>query len=580
MAAVFVRSSRQMGLTLQPGSDMLLRLRVKHYLLARDTHLICEEGFTVLTGETGAGKSLLLEALGLLLGRRAVKPTEGKDPELEAVFAMEALSMEATRLLESWGVETEEHLVIRRRLSAKVHRQGAWVNGTSVTVGQLRQLGDILVAVHGQHRQQDLRRPLWQRDFIDFFGGLKPQRAMVAEAFLQLEKARQDLLSLDIAPEEAARHLAAAKEDFQLLNDANCQPGELEVLASKIRNLEREEDRLAHLSTLDRALNDDDEGLLPRFESLARDFMEALPFDSDLQAFENELDGARSTLNSLASTVADHASEAPHSPLQLNEWVARQALLQRLQKRFGPTEEDLINAVDRLKREIHRWEDHQFALEKARDHLKKTCDVYASAAESLQRVREEAGQKLSEALSPIFTRLGMDRAKLVVSVESHSSEPKRWTATGWEKLFFTWQSHPDLPPGPLHKMASGGELSRIMLSLLTLQADADSASTLIFDEVDTGVSGKAAVAVGNLLRGLGTKRQVFAVTHLPTVAAHGHHHWRVLRLEVNGQPALKVETLNTDQRAEELARLSSGMATPEALEHARTLLREGNTSLL
>ena len=555
---------------------MLLGLTIRDVVLIDRLVLAFRSGLCVLTGETGAGKSILLDALGLALGRRAeagLVRAGAKEAAVSAEFVV-GRNHPAHAILREAGLDGDGETIVLRRLLATDGRSRAFVNDAPSSVGMLRELGDSLVEIQGQFEQRGLLDPANHRMILDAFAEHSVSPAALAQAWHDWRAAREQ-------EAEAARLLAASRAEEELLRH---HLAELEALAPE----EDEEDRLAARRTL-----------LQNAERLGETLAEAI----------GELGGNTGAQAALARTTRrlERASERAHgfldAPLAAAERAAAEtaealAVLESSARQLELDPRELEQVEERLFTLRALARKHQVAVAElpalqermtaqleaidegaeGLDHLARATSEararFVAAAEAVSRSRAHAARRLDAAVMAELAPLRLDKARFR-TVLTPLAEPD-WSEHGCERLHFEIATTPGAPFGPLARIASGGELSRFMLALKLVLADTSSVPTLIFDEVDSGIGGAVAAAVGERLQRLGTSLQVLVVTHSPQVAARGAHHWRVAKNLSERAAVTRVEELDPDTRQEEIARMLSGrIVTAEARAAAASLIAGG-----
>lgn len=554
---------------------MLASLSIRDVVLIDRLDLAYEPGLSVLTGETGAGKSILLDALGLALGERADSGLVRHGADQATVIAAFELSDPATvdAVLREADLDACEGELILRRVVTADGRSRAYVNDQPTSVGLMRRLGDVLVEIQGQFDQRGLMDPSTHRDTLDAFAGLTRQAEGVARAWgawrtalVALETARADLEKAR-SDEEYLRHSVAE------LDQLAPQVGEEDRLAETRSMLMNAEAVVEALNTASAAISEDggaDNAVARAQRALERVADRAAGrLDTALAALER----AAAELEDASAEIAAAAADIEADGGTLTEIDDRLHALRDLARKHGV-------GVDRLPEVHRRFADHLAALDgkggeigaltAAEDKAKR---AYTEAAESLSKARAAAAAKLDAAIAKELPPLKLDKARFETMVSRQ--DESRWGASGLDAVAFQVATNPGMPAGPLSKIASGGELSRFLLALKVVLAEASPIPTLVFDEVDSGVGGAVAAAVGDRLARLATRLQVLVVTHSPQVAAQGAHHWHVAKRVQNQVTATDVVRLNTDERREEIARMLSGAAiTSEARAAADSLLNQ------
>jgi DNA repair protein RecN (Recombination protein N) len=555
---------------------MLTALTIRDVILIDRLALAFHPGLCVLTGETGAGKSILLDALGLALGRRAESGLVRSGAAEAAVTAEFALPREhpALRLLGAAGVAAEEGGLVLRRLLAADGRSRAFVNDAPVSVALLRQLGDTLVEVEGEYAERGLFEPANHRAILDAFAGNGEPRALLKEAWRAWQEAQT-------REREAAAALAASRSQEDLLRhqlaelDAFApQSGEEDRLAAR-RSLLRNAERLAEALGEAVAEIDGNAGALAALARATRRLERSREraaglLDAAVAACERAVAETAEALVCLERAAESLASD----PRELETVEERLFALRALARKHQVGVAELAPLRERLAlglAAIEKGSENAAFLARAREEAR---EAFIAAAARVSATRREAAQRLDRRVASEFAPLRLGRARFR-TVLSPLQEPL-WNPEGRERVQFEVSTNPGTPFGPLSKIASRGELARFMLALKLVLAGTSSVPTLIFDEVDSGIGGAVAAAVGERLHRLGASLQILVVTHSPQVAARGAHHWRVRKADGERQVVTHVEELDPERRQEEIARMLSGsVITEEARAAAKSLIALG-----
>jgi DNA repair protein RecN (Recombination protein N) len=555
---------------------MLLGLTIRDVVLIDRLSLAFRPGLCVLTGETGAGKSILLDALGLALGRRAdagLVRTGAKEATVSAEFAV-GRNHPAHAILREAGLDGEGETIVLRRQLAADGRSRAFVNDAPSSVGLLRELGDSLVEIQGQFEQRGLLDPANHRTILDAFAEHSVAPATLAQAWHDWRAAREH-------EAEAARLLAASREEEELLRH---HLAELEALAPE----EGEEERLAERrillqnaerlgETLAEAINElggnagAQAALARAARRLERTRDRAQGFlDAPLAAAER---AAAETTEALA-VLESAARQLELDPRELEQVEERLFALRALGRKHQLSVAELPALQQRMTAQLAAIDEGADSLDHFAGITAEARARFVTAAEAVSRERARAATRLDTGVMAELAPLRLDKARFR-TVLSPLAEPE-WSEHGCERVHFEIATTPGAPFGPLARIASGGELSRFMLALKLVLADTSSVPSLIFDEVDSGIGGAVAAAVGERLQRLGTSLQVLVVTHSPQVAARGAHHWRVAKNLSERAAVTRVEELDPDTRQEEIARMLSGrIVTAEARAAAASLIAGG-----
>ena len=536
---------------------MIRFLSIQHLAVIDGLELELEAGLNILTGETGAGKSIVVEALGLLVGDRA-SPDLVRTGEARAVIQA--------------SIETPEgrEILVRREISAQ-GRSRAFIDDELATSNALKELGSRLVDLHGQHEHQALLDPRSHVDVLDEHAGLSAERAAVAVAFDRWRSVRDELERVRASEREQAARVEVLAFQLGELERAAPQPDE-------DRELGATREILANAGRLQRLcsegyfeLYEGDEAVLARLEGLWRRLSELAALDPKFTPYLEVRGSVKPQLEDLAFFLRSYGSAVEASPERLQHVEDRLALLERLKKKYGPSLSDVIARRVALENELEavsRAAERIAGLEK---ELGEATGVYVSAAETLSRARRTAAQTLASKLEQVLAELAMERSRLEVRFNEVAMPEGEWTERGRDGVEFYFSANPGEDLRPLAKIVSGGELSRVMLALKTLASTDVPGKTLIFDEVDAGIGGRVADSVGHRLNGLGAKFQVVCVTHLPQIAAYGAAHYHVSKSVRRGRTITRVDRLTEEARVEEIGRLMTG---GKVLASARASARE------
>ncbi len=549
---------------------MLTSLRIRDLATIADVTLELGEGLNVLTGETGAGKSMLVDALALLLGdradRAAVRPGAAK-----AVVEGElsALPKSALTGLEQSGLDADDHLVIRREVTAE-GRSRAWINGSPTTIGVLATLGATLVDLHGQHQTLQLLEPVEQRALLDAFGDALPAADGVAAAWRDLGVLRADRDALVARRDEAQRRADWLRHVVDEVDAARLKPGEDETL-------DRDINRLAQAGTLgDEARRlaealDGDEASARTAVAAAERALNALErHDPDVGSWRELLDGAYAQLDELARLANQYAETIADEPARLAELERRRDLLFTLKRKHGPELAEVIATRDRARAELDLLDSAAFDLRALEARLDAATAALVGLGATLTARREAAASRLARDVTKLLPDLGLVGGRMTVALVPLTEVREH----GAEEVTFLVQLNAGMEPRPLARVASGGELSRLMLALKVVLARQDAVPTLVFDEIDQGIGGEVGGRVGAALAQVATRHQVLVITHLPQIAARGDRHLRISKATRAGIATSDVARLHGEDRVMELARMLGGDGEAERAL-ARALLGEG-----
>jgi DNA repair protein RecN (Recombination protein N) len=570
---------------------MLRELEVKRLAVIEEVTVPFAPGLNVLTGETGAGKSILLDALLLLSGARAHPDLIRSDADAALVGAVFDLPPHSPLqpILEEAGLRAEDgQLIIRRELS-RSGRNRAFVNDSPVTVGFLDRLGEHLVEIHGQQEHQRLLTPASQLDLLDRFADAEEARARVAALVGEWARARASLATLRASERERSQ-----KEDlyrFQLseIDGSRLAPGEEEALRAERRRLQHAERLADGLGRITGLLYDEPQSAMSAV-GRARQLLDDLArIDPDLAAARPALEAAEAHLDDAVTGLRPLRERLNFDPERLEEIDARLDVLGRLKRKYGESEEAVLAYRDRIRADLDRMERHEEVLADAEKGAERLAAEAGREALALSELRRNAAARFERLVQRELRALGMDKARFSVALRREPAGPddpaagaERWrvTARGADHVEFQFSPNPGEELKPLARVASGGELSRIMLGIKVLLSEKDRVPTLIFDEVDAGIGGRIADQVGQKLAEAARHRQVLCVTHLSQIAAYAHQHLRVEKVARSGKTRTRVEGLDEKARVEELARMLGGEEVTEtARRHARELYATAQNAL-
>lgn len=545
----------------------LLELNVENLAVLSSVRLPLAPGFTVVTGETGAGKSLVVDALSLALGARASSDAvrAGTDAaRIEAVF--DAVPHDADDVLDELVEAGDGTVIVRREVSAD-GRSLVRVNDRAVTVGALATLGARLAEIHGQHEQQRLLDPSRQLALLDRAGGLDDLRGEVAaahRAWRAVVAAAEELLTDE---RELARRVELLRHQVEEIEAARPQPGEDLTLEAAVRAAQHAEEIARAASDAVGALRDDRAGLEELGAALAA-LHAAAQHDERFAPLVERATGLVAEAEELARDAAA-LGELDLDPATRVELEERLALLYDLQRKYGPSLADVVAFGEAATRDLAALEDQEGDRERLRIEQTRLRSELVAAAERLTKARRETATRLSAQVNAELPPLGLASGSFDVEIEPAEPGPG-----GADRLTFTFAPNPGEPPRPLARIASGGEASRLSLALKVVLAAADDTPVLVFDEVDAGISGRNAGALGERLKGLAAHHQVLCVTHLPQIAAYADAHFHVGKRVEDGRTHTEVRLLDAEERTVELAAMLGGAeAGDAALAAAEALLR-------
>lgn len=551
---------------------MIVELRIRDFAVIEELSVPLSPGLNVVTGETGAGKSIVVDALGLLVGGRAASSSVRTGREravVEGVVDLSGLDGVARRLADlGLAGDEEPHLLLRREVRAE-GRSRSWVNDSPATAGALRSVGEALVDIHGQHEHQRLLAGDFQQQVLDEFGGCAELADRVAEAFRRAAELRRRLTGAESRRRELESRADFLRFQLDEIEAAKLEPGEGERLRVEIARLANAETLARESAALHEILHAGEGAVADRLADATARVRRMCETDPSLAALVAALEDAYHRVTDAAGELAAYGEGIEHDPARLELLRERDALLHALKRKYGATVEDVIATGEALRRELDELNETQVDAGALAQELAQADAAWKDAAEALSARRREAADRLSQAASALFPGLGLEGGRFRVQLEERGEPSPR----GLERVRFTASMNPGFPPGPLARIASGGELSRVMLALKSVLAGVDDVPVLVFDEIDSGVGGAVAAQVGDRLAEVAQGRQVLVVTHLARIAARASSHLLVEKDASGGRAKTSLRRLGREDRVREVARMLGGDPdSPPSLRHARELL--------
>lgn len=550
---------------------MLSHLRIRNIALIDELDLEFGDGLNLLTGETGSGKSIIVDSLAALTGERVstdvIKQGESS-ARIEGVF--EATGHDAIgKLLSDSGVETTDTEVIIRRDLARDGKNRVFVNDQLVKQSFLRRLGPLLADIHGQGEQQTLYDASTHIGMLDDFAGAEKENLQVREAHAAWSALAQELAALKQDESEKLQLIDVLKFQANEIGKANLSAGEdaeLEVEKRRLANAEKLTVMSAEVFSL---LYDDENSTLAMLDRAAKLVAELEQYDRSFGAYDDGLENARALIDDLASTARDFRSKLEFSPERLNEIEERLTEISRLKRKYGDSIEAILAHFGDAQSRLENIETAEYREQELQKHLTAAETAYRSAATRLTAAREKAAKAFSKAVESALKDVALEKAKFEVLLSSDGA----FTSNGVDRVEFLFSANPGEAVRPLAKVASGGEASRLMLVLKTVARPHERGKTAVFDEIDVGIGGRVAEAVGRKLKSLSRVSQVFCVTHQPQIASLADKHFVVEKATAKDRTSIRVRELSPDERIEELARMLAGEAvTDAARENARAML--------
>ena len=551
---------------------MLSQLYIENVAVIRRASIDLREGLNVFTGETGAGKTMLVWAIGAVLGgrvsREMIRTGESK-AVVSALFTQ--IDPAVAARLEELGCPLDEGQLLVSREFSLDGRGSCRINGRPSTVSILRQAVGMLIQIHGQQDNQELADPQRHLRYLDDFGGHREALAEYRSAYRAWRDLQSQLDSLQLDEAEKARRMDMLAFQVQELEEARLEAGEEEELAAqrtRIRNAEKITSALAGAKTVLEG-TDEAEGVLSLLDTLRDNLNAAGRYLEELEEPSQRAEGIYYELEELSSTLGELLESSEFDPRQLGEIEDRLDLLYRLKRKYGATVEEMLAYLEKSRRELEELQDSDARLDRLAGEVQEALRRTEEAGRKLSALRKTAAREFLRQVQEELAFLDMPQVKLSLAAREKAPGPD-----GMDQMELLIVTNPGEAPKPLAKIASGGEMSRLMLAVKNVMAGREEIATMIFDEIDTGVSGRAAQKIGLKLRQAAQTRQVICVTHLAQVAAYGHHQLKIHKEVEAGKTFTQVDPLTREERVQELARMVGGEnLTPTALQNADEMLR-------
>ena len=574
---------------------MLEELTIKDFALIESDYLEFTKGLTVLSGETGAGKSILIGALSFLLGGKAElsQIRSGKnEASVSAVFVIKQPAQKrelteddepqnAAEWLDQHGITIENDRVLLRRFIRDNGKSGAWINDTPVTRGELAQFSAFLVDIHGQHEHQSLMRVPEHRKFLDSRAGITAEAEEFKRRYALLVAKRKEYDEYVSTMTERLRKLEMMTYAVKEISEAKLKPEEDVQLEEEENRLSSFEKLYSDVDSITSMLSGSEDSVVDLLKKLRRTASHAAETDKALAGLCERVDSAFYELSDLADEYSDYEQKLVFDPARLKEIQDRLSLIYNLKKKYASSVNaplsELLAFYDDAQKFIDENSDSNSKEKLLASEIKDIEKDVLARAEKLSQKRKAAASQLKTEVDEILGKLGMSGTSFGVSITEKQGTDVAWTCGpyGKDDVEFLISANPGNPLLPLAKIASGGELSRVMLALKTIFARSDSVDTLIFDEIDTGIGGEVAVAVGAHLKNLAQNHQIFCITHLASIAVYADNQIKIEKAVSGGITSSNVFLLDKEQRVSEIARMLSGdSSTEQSLEHARAMLNK------
>ena len=554
---------------------MLQSLHVHNFALIEDAAVEFTGGFNIFTGETGAGKSILIDAFGMVLGGRASAAfvRSGTDAFwVQAVFHVS--DDRVTALLKEQDIEAEDFLFLKRKVTAAGKSQSS-INGVPVPLTVLKQFGQLLVDIHGQHENQLLLQSQASRELTDAFGGEEAKTVLAdyQAQYSKYEEATHALQTLEEQGNQRERLMDRLSWEIQEIGDANIKPGEEESLRDEAKLLQNSGKIMNALQNASNTL-EQEQGALNQLAAIRDQIAVAARYDERLQPVYEGIDSAWIAADDARSQLQDYVDSRDFDPARMTEVQERLDLLYRLQRKYGSGEEAVLAYLEQAKEQYAMLQDLDNRIAGAQKELKAITGKLAEKANRLTQLRKQNAEKLCKEVEKHIKDLAMTDGKLQIRF----TERQGFTPEGKDKMELLFSANAGEPLQPLNQVASGGELSRLALAVKTALMDSHSAGTMVFDEIDTGVGGVTAQKMAEKLALISGKGQVLCITHLAQIAAFADHHIRIQKETKDNRTSTHLTILDKKGRVQELVRMTAGEhVTKAAEENAAALLKAANT---
>ncbi|MDH5409240.1 MAG: DNA repair protein RecN [Gammaproteobacteria bacterium] len=551
---------------------MLNHIHIWNFAIVEKLDLALDDGLTVLTGETGAGKSILLNALGLALGDRADTDVvrHGADKAEVSVSFDTRDNPAAENWLREHELDSSNECIIRRTIGTSGSK--AFINGKPSPISMLRELGEMLVDLHGQHEHQSLLKKSSQAELLDAFAGNTTLLQQVATAYKQWKQLQDEFQRLSQASSDRDAQLELLRYQVQELENLSLAENESEQLEEEHKRLANANQLLTTSETAMQRLQDNEELSISQVLSRCLVDLQGLQsVDSNLSSVTEMLDSASIQLTEAIGELRHYINNLELDPGRLELVEQRLNEIHTLSRKHHVKADELVTLLPQLQSQLAELEEADIRLENMEQNIAAAADEYLKLANKLSQARQKAANELSKQVTATMQELSMNGGQFQVQLDSLAEG--EFSSQGLERAEFLVSANPGQPVKPLHKVASGGEISRISLAIQVCTTKSAIIPTLVFDEVDVGIGGRVAEIVGQKLRALANNRQVICVTHLPQVAALGQNHLQVSKQVDRDLTITQIQPLQTEQRVDELARMLGGLEiTEQTLSHAREMI--------
>ncbi|OGW07787.1 MAG: DNA repair protein RecN [Nitrospinae bacterium RIFCSPLOWO2_12_39_16] len=567
---------------------MLKELRIKNYAIIDELSIDFKAGLNILTGETGAGKSIIIESLGLILGERASDESirSGEDSAaVEAVYDISKIKNIKEKLSES-GIETENNELIIRRQISRSGKNRSYINNSAVNLSLLKDIGDMLVDIHGQHEHQTLLHPENHSIVLDLFGNILPLREKCRENYSNLQNLQREVNELINKERERVQKIDLLNFQKEEIDKAELNTDEDEELKRE-KNLIQNAERLHRYATESYDILYSSEGsVTEKLNTVITAIGELSRIDSSTEKILNDGREVLFQIEDLASRIRDYSDKIEFNPNRLSEIDDRLAEITALKRKYGANIEDILNYRKKIDEDLEILSKSQERMDRLTTEIEKLKKEMEDTLMKLAREREKASDRFESMIEKELKELKMEKVRFKVeffyeeddsSFIKYKGKPVKFFPEGIGKIEFFFSPNIGEDLKPLSKIASGGELSRVMLSIKNILTNKDSIPVLIFDEVDAGIGGGVAEVVGEKLKKVSKGRQVFCITHLPQIASRADTHFQIAKKTSNGRTITSIKELKGEERVEEIARMAGGkIITDTVRRHAEEMIMKGD----
>jgi DNA repair protein RecN (Recombination protein N) len=564
---------------------MLLELKVSNFAIIDNLHIEFEQGLNILSGETGAGKSVLLKSLALLMGEKSSADTIRTGSQMATIEGSFDLSKRADieANLNEMGIETEEHTLIVRRTISSGDKSKVYLNGTLSTLHNLRDVVAPLIEVAGhsapliemtgQHENRNLLSKTYHLDLLDQYAGTWDKRHQYQRSFERFQEIQNEIQKLESDAKQKAQRLDFLTFQRDEIAALELSPGEDVEIEAEVKKLKSASRLFQFVDQAEEALYSDDDSAINRINTVLKRGLELAQLDPQIATKLESLEQAKSLLDDSVYDLRQYVSKIDSDPQRLEGLEQRLSDLRKVQKKYGPTVDDILKALQEMENEIKNLQNTEGRIEDLKKEGMALMKELEKQALDIHKRREKGATLLSDSVNDELLDLNMKGVTFHVNIEKLPA----LTVTGMSDVEFMSQTSAKDPKRPLAKFASGGELSRILLSLKRVVGSSNQPRTYLFDEVDTGVSGQTAEKVGRKLKSIAKGQQVICVTHLPQVAAFGDVHFSIQKSPKKDSVTMEVSELQNKERVKEIARLISGeKISKTSIDHAEQLLKEAH----